>query len=212
MPRIKVNGGAKLRAWAREVKRAKPVTVEIGYFPVSRYPDADRTPVAHVAVLHEFGLGDLPERAFFRGAIAAAEQPLRRALRKALRGQQLAHPLDLPPELAADLGEIMAGEITRSIEEWERPPNAPATRKRKGGNDERRANAETACPLQHPGASRLQAPGAADPAPRRTDDGCPLAGHLCVVSAITCDDGLSAGNGPVMAPASPPRGPDIGGG
>ena len=82
-----VTGGFRLRRWARRVKAVIPgkPTIEVGWFG-TRYPPTyqghkwrkpgakqKRTPVATVAAAHEFGLGNLPERPFFRQAIRNAQ-------------------------------------------------------------------------------------------------------------------------------------------
>ena len=65
-----VTGGEKLDAFIRTNERAqwaRRPSAEIGYFPGDRYPDG--TPVALVALLHEFGSVHNIESAAMRRAV-----------------------------------------------------------------------------------------------------------------------------------------------
>ena len=132
-----VTGGRKVRQWIREAKRnaSKPVAVEIGFFPSARYRTGKREPVAAVAALHEYGLDDLPERAFLRRSVPESAPKVRAAIRAGLRGRSLDHPLTLPPNVAKQAGEAVADRIRANIEALRTPPNKPGTIARKGSRN-----------------------------------------------------------------------------
>ena len=134
--RKRITGGRRLREWARKMKRnaSRPLTVEVGFFPESRYPDGRRENVAAIAAMHEYGI-DVPERAFMRPAAIAVQRPVRDAIRKGMRGRSLDAPLQVPEELARRVGGIVADRIRANIEMLRDPRNAPATAKRKGTSD-----------------------------------------------------------------------------
>ena len=130
----KVSGGRRIREWVRRAEAAarKPQTVEVGFFPESRYPDGDREHVAAVAFMHEYGLGDLPERAFLRPAAISAQRPVRAAIRQGIRGRSIDSPFTLPASLARAAGNIVADQIRSNIDALREPPNEPETLARKG--------------------------------------------------------------------------------
>ena len=71
MARPRIKGGDKLRRFLREAKSASRVkATEVGFFSEARYPDG--TPVPAVAAWNEFGTTRIPERPFFRQALAVA--------------------------------------------------------------------------------------------------------------------------------------------
>lgn len=121
-----VTGGKKFAAWVKRAKRnaRRAGATEVGFFPGQRYEDGAE--VADVAILHEFGLGDLPERAFFRRATETAKPAVRRALRAELKGNALEHPFDIPPEVGREAGQELADEIRRSVEDWRDPSGEAA--------------------------------------------------------------------------------------
>ena len=133
-----VTGGERVRAWARKAQRAAskpPTVVEVGYFPESRYRDRNKTPVALVGAMHEYGLGDLPERAFLRRSVPESAPAVRKAIRERTRGQSLDHPLALTPKTAQRAGEIVADRIRENIDALQDPPLDPETVERKGSRD-----------------------------------------------------------------------------
>ena len=132
-----MTGGHKIRAWAARAKRnaSKPVAVEIGFFPSARYRTGKREPVAAVAALHEYGLDDLPERAFLRRSVPESAPKVRAAIRAGLRGRSLDSPLTLPPNVARQAGEAIADQIRSNIDTLRTPPNKPDTIARKGSRN-----------------------------------------------------------------------------
>lgn len=111
----RVTGGEKLRKHLAEQRRKiadMPKGVEVGF-----YGD-----VAAKAVANEFGVPehDIPERPFFRQAIATALPKLRkRALELASRDGVITE------RGALELGQILADELRTTIENFTTPPNKP---------------------------------------------------------------------------------------
>ena len=75
-----VSGGGNLDRHIKQI-RANPdeISVKIGVRPNAKYPDG--TPVARVALAHEFGTTDVPERAIFRQAFHSANANLQEHVR-----------------------------------------------------------------------------------------------------------------------------------
>ena len=70
----RVTGGRAAKQFILQAKRAQRGAVEelqVGFFATAKYPDG--TPVTNVAVWNEFGTGRIPERPFFRQALAGRE-------------------------------------------------------------------------------------------------------------------------------------------
>ena len=137
MARKHVTGGKRLREWVRKAQRnaSKPATVRVGYFPESTYPpDASghRQPVAGIAALHEYGLGNLPERAFLRRSVPESAPAVRRAIRDGLKGRSRDNPLALATSTAERAGEIVAERIRANIDALQEPALDPETVERKG--------------------------------------------------------------------------------
>ena len=77
----KVKGGKKLNAFLKKAKAAKGVKeVEMGFYSEDSYPDGQTLP--RVAASHEFGTKNLPERPFFRLAIASMPGQLLQVLKR----------------------------------------------------------------------------------------------------------------------------------
>lgn len=137
MARSLVTGGRRLRQWVAKARRnaRKPAIVRVGFFESSRYPpDASgkRQPVAGIAAAHEFGLADLPERAFLRRSVPESAPAVRKAIRQVLRGRSRDHPLALTPEIAQRAGKIVAERIRENIDALETPKLDPETVEAKG--------------------------------------------------------------------------------
>ena len=147
------SGGRRLKRFIRSTSRRSgptknPTNVAVGFFATSRYPPV-RTgkngggkqiphPVAYVAAINEFGSKEqnIPERPFFRQAIAEVKPKLRNVLRndvKPIKG-------GIDKRVAGKLGLIFANEIKESITRLATPPNAPSTKKRKAGSTTARTN------------------------------------------------------------------------
>ena len=127
-----VRGGKKLDRLIRDAKRGGGVKrVRFGYLGNEQYPDG--TPVSLVALINEYGSQavHVPERGFFRAALAAMRADLRRELHKGYDARKGGR---VSPELAARLGEIAKRHIQASIEATREPPNAPTTLESKRGS------------------------------------------------------------------------------
>ena len=124
-----VHGGARLEAHLRKQLETSPVSkITVGIFPESRYPD--RTPVAVVAGLQEFGVpGRIPARPAWRPALAEIRQELRALL---IRQAQAKGTLRVDHADAPQIGQLIQGIIRDRIRSVRFPPNAPSTRAGKG--------------------------------------------------------------------------------
>ena len=85
--------------------------------------------------MHEYGLDDLPERAFLRRSVPESAPKVRAAIRAGLRGRSLDSPLTLPPNVARQAGEAIADQIRSNIDTLRTPPNKPDTIARKGSRN-----------------------------------------------------------------------------
>ena len=134
MGKKRITGGRRLKAWVQKAEKnaRKPQIVEIGFFPSARYADGKREFVATIAAMHEFGLDDLPERAFLRRSVPEAAPQIRGLIRDGLRGRSLDQPLALPSSVAREAGEAIADRMRRNIDTLRQPPNDPDTIARKG--------------------------------------------------------------------------------
>ena len=65
---VKRTGGKKLQRLLREAGKGGVSGVKVGFFSTAKYEDG--TPVAAVAAWNEFGTKTIPERPFFRRALA----------------------------------------------------------------------------------------------------------------------------------------------
>ena len=129
-----VTGGAKLDRFLRQAKQANAVGVKaiaVGFFPEDKH-EPTGLPVAHIAAKQEFGVpGEIPERAFFRGAIRTMESTLRPVIKANLNPRTLA--VDLP--LAKKVGAAAVLTIRKSIVLLRTPANAPYTKAQKRGSN-----------------------------------------------------------------------------
>ena len=76
---VKTKGGKKIKAIMAKAEQNRGKKIKVGFFSASAYPDGTKT--ALVAAAQEFGLAGLPERPFFRQAIAIIGKELPRQLR-----------------------------------------------------------------------------------------------------------------------------------
>ena len=126
-------GGDRLERLVREARRAGVPSIDVGFFSTARYQDG--TPVAAVAAAHEFGVRlreggqEIPERPFFRQAIARIERRLPDMLASQIVNGQV------EPGVAGRIGAWAAGEVQASIVRLREPPNSPATIARKGSSN-----------------------------------------------------------------------------
>ena len=125
-----IRGGAKLKRFIRTAKRAKSVrAVEVGFFETAKYPDG--TPVAAVAAWNEFGHGEVPERPFFRNAIAGSKKELLEVLKENIDPKTLA----VDRRTAGLMGQAMVGRVQRSITTLRSPGLKESTVQRKGSSN-----------------------------------------------------------------------------
>ena len=131
MAKVKVTvnrtGGKKLQRLLREAGKGGVSGVKVGFFSDARYQDG--TPVAAVAAWNEFGTKNIPERPFFRNALAESERGVSNILAKGIDTKKMV----VDDRLAGRVGEYVAGQVQESITALKDPPNAPETvaRKRK---------------------------------------------------------------------------------
>lgn len=108
-------------------------TLDVGFFVTATYDDEDNTPVAQVAATHEYGsvVQGVPERPFFRNAIAELEDIIPRVLATAMT----ANGFNIRRRDAERVGEVSVGKVQESIVNLRTPPNSPATIERKGSSN-----------------------------------------------------------------------------
>ena len=124
---VKRTGGKKLRRLLREAGKGGVSGVKVGFFSDARYQDG--TPVAAVAAWNEFGTKTIPERPFFRNALAEMEDGIANIIKAGIDPRRMV----VDDRLADTIGAYAAGQVQESITSLREPPNAPSTiaRKRK---------------------------------------------------------------------------------
>ena len=124
---VKRTGGKKLQRLLREAGKGGVSGVKVGFFSDAKYEDGP--PVAAVAAWNEFGTKNIPERPFFRNALAESERGVSNILAKGIDTKKMV----VDDRLAGRVGEYVAGQVQESITALKDPPNAPETvaRKRK---------------------------------------------------------------------------------
>lgn len=109
--RAKVIGGAKLRKFVADAKRAALTpqpAAEVGYFEDAEYPDG--TPVALVALLNEYGAKNNIETAAIRRAVAN-ERVRTQLVRIIAKGVQ--PDGSLSPAALVAAGKVLAAAIAK---------------------------------------------------------------------------------------------------
>ncbi len=127
--KVQRRGGKKLERVLREAGKGGVSGVAVGFFSTARYEDG--TPVAAVAAWNEFGTETIPERPFFRRALAEAEDGIIRVLKAGIDTEKMV----VDDRLAGRVGAYVQGEIQESITALREPPNAPETIARKGSSN-----------------------------------------------------------------------------
>ena len=129
-------GGQKLKAHLLKAKGADGIRgVAVGFFEDAKYPDG--TPVTSVAAWNEFGTngggwgGPIPERPFFRQAVAGAKEDVAALLREHIDAKTMV----VDQRTAELLGLLVEGKIRESITKLEDPPNSPVTVALKGSSN-----------------------------------------------------------------------------
>ena len=128
---VKRTGGKKLQRLLREAGKGGVSGVKVGFFSTAKYGDKRGTPVAAVAAWNEFGTKNIPERPFFRNALAESERGVSNILAKGIDTKKMV----VDERLAGRVGAYVQGEIQESITALKEPPNAPETVRRKGSSD-----------------------------------------------------------------------------
>ena len=133
MARVKVKvqrrGGKKLQRLLREAGKGGVSGVKVGFFSTAKYQDG--TPVAAVAAWNEFGTKTIPERPFFRNALAESERGVSNILAKGIDTKKMV----VDERLAGRVGAYVAGQVMESITALKGPPNASETVRRKGSTN-----------------------------------------------------------------------------
>ena len=119
--KVQRRGGKKLQRLLREAGKGGVSGVKVGFFSTARYEDG--TPVAAVAAWNEFGTETIPERPFFRNALAESERGVSNILAKGIDTKKMV----VDEQLAGRVGEYVQGKIQDSIVALNDPPNSPAT-------------------------------------------------------------------------------------
>ena len=127
--KVQRRGGKKLARLLREAGKGGVKGVKVGFFSTARYEDG--TPVAAVAAWNEFGTETIPERPFFRNALAESERGVSNILAKGIDTKKMV----VDERLAGRVGAYVQGKIRDSITALKEPPNAPETVRRKGSSN-----------------------------------------------------------------------------
>lgn len=143
-----VQGGEKLKQWARQWGKGGARGIKVGFFASARYQGGTDVrgsakrgnlrsrkgkahPVALVAAWNEFGTRSkggktiTPERPFFRNAIKNTRN--RKGVASAMKQGIDAKRGILTSPGAERVGEVMKGYIQTSIRDLREPPNSPLT-------------------------------------------------------------------------------------
>lgn len=106
--------------------------VAVGVFSQDAHPDAEGLTMVALATIHEFGLGNVPERSFLRAYVDENEARIRKAagalMQSVVEGRRT-------KEQALDaLGLWMVGQVQKRIADGVPPPNAESTIAQKGSD------------------------------------------------------------------------------
>ena len=128
---VKVTGGRNLEQFLRTAGKGGVSGVRVGFFSTARYDDG--TPVATVAAVNEFGSreANIPERPFFRQAIAKMEDGVPAIIRGRIDPQRMV----VDERLANQVGAYAAGQVQERITDLREPPNSPHTIEAKGSDN-----------------------------------------------------------------------------
>lgn len=128
--RVVKNDLTKLHAMTKALGQVGDFEIEVGYYDGQTYDDG--TPVAAVAAWHEFGTQNMPQRAFFRSALAENKRTIQKASADALKKvlQRKKTPEQGAAMIARALGKIIYQKLVRASS-WA-TPLAASTIARKG--------------------------------------------------------------------------------
>ena len=101
--------------------------MEVGFFESATYPGGEF--VASVAIYNEFGTQNIPPRPFFRSALDKNEARYWNFLASEFVKNEPAK------KSLTKLGELVRGDVIKSITQFSEPPNAPSTIKAKGSSN-----------------------------------------------------------------------------
>ena len=129
--RTTTKGGDNLRKFFDEAGKGGVQSLEVGFFATAKYPDG--TPVASVAAWNEFGTKrngktHIPERPFFRQAVAQMEKDVPKILKAGIDPEAGVVDRQLAGQIGAHAQSLVEGRIA----DLDTPENAPSTIKRKG--------------------------------------------------------------------------------
>lgn len=130
-----VEGGSALARHLQEIEKriGRGAHVRVGFLESATYPaiveGSKALPVAQTAFWNEFGTKHTPARPFFRTMIENKSPRWGVSLGNILRKNDY----DAERSLAL-MGEGIKGQLVKSINDWNTPPNAPRTVERKGFN------------------------------------------------------------------------------
>lgn len=127
---VRVRDNGYSRVVANVAALSSPVAVKVGV--LDDKPHGDGVTVADIALVHEYGLGDVPERSFLRAWVdenkAEIARRLKQAAEDAVFGRQA-------PDVAMQrFGLWAVGEIKKRIVAGISPPLDPRTVARKGSS------------------------------------------------------------------------------
>lgn len=130
MIQIRTKGGDRIKnLLARNLRNKGVELLRVGIVNKDRYPDGKF--IAQIAVWNEFGTVHIPPRPAMRQSAAKISKEVGKELKPFLKGKDFKVPLQ-----AADaVGQYMVRVIKQTIEDFDSPPNASSTVRRKGFNN-----------------------------------------------------------------------------
>lgn len=130
------NGKSMAVLVAEKMLKAQGAHVKIGVLSNAPHDPGKRNgaPInmADLAAIHEFGLGNVPERSFLRSGLAQAKDGVKRMLRQ-IKAPTLANPQALSDALSR-IGLYCVAEIQSKFTDGSMPPLAQATIDAKGSD------------------------------------------------------------------------------
>lgn len=115
----------KLKSHIPEQLFNDKTTLEVGFLDGVKYPDGEY--VAEVAFKNEFGTSQIPSRPFFRNAIKKNKTKWLKSLEADINKNN--------DSALEKLGELIRGDIVKSITSLRTPPNSEQTILRKGSSN-----------------------------------------------------------------------------
>lgn len=101
--------------------------LNVGFFDTAKYPNGQGVPL--VAFWQEYGTISIPKRPFMRNAVLKGKVQWCEAFKHFARGKNA--DIDL---IFNKVGEVVRGDVVKSITATTTPPNAPATIAQKGSS------------------------------------------------------------------------------